>query len=236
MAWSTIDLPGLEGKRATILCGAGVVTARVSEAASAAGLVFAVDPTSAEASCIGGNAAMNAGGKKAVLGHRTDNLASWKMVDPDGNWMFVERLEHNYGKIHDIELARFRVTKLRKTAKPGSVKKFWKSRQEIPQGGFGKDNRQISLACRACRKKAPTALSPGALCAASHAEPDPHRVPGVLRRGVARHAGNCRNQELSRPASAGAAGRSGTSRLALCACIAWAMPPRPNRVAGRKWC
>ncbi len=34
---------------------------------SAAGFVFAVDPTSAEASCIGGNIAMNAGGKKAVL-------------------------------------------------------------------------------------------------------------------------------------------------------------------------
>ncbi|MFO1379233.1 MAG: DUF3683 domain-containing protein [Chitinivorax sp.] len=113
-----IDLPGLEGKRATILCGAGVVTARVSEAASAAGLVFAVDPTSAEASCIGGNVAMNAGGKKAVLwGTALDNLASWKMVDPDGNWMFVERLEHNYGKIHDIELARFRVTKLKEDGK-----------------------------------------------------------------------------------------------------------------------
>ncbi|RTL00471.1 MAG: DUF3683 domain-containing protein, partial [Neisseriaceae bacterium] len=113
-----IDLPGLEGKRATILCGAGVVTARVSEAASAAGLVFAVDPTSAEASCIGGNVAMNAGGKKAVLwGTALDNLASWKMVDPDGNWMFVERLEHNYGKIHDIDLARFRVTKLKEDGK-----------------------------------------------------------------------------------------------------------------------
>ena len=113
-----IDLPGLEGKRATILCGAGVVTARVSEAASAAGLVFAVDPTSAEASCIGGNVAMNAGGKKAVLwGTALDNLTSSKMVDPDGNWMFVERLEHNYGKIHDIDLARFRVTKLKEDGK-----------------------------------------------------------------------------------------------------------------------
>ena len=46
---------------------AGVVTRRVSEAAERAGLVFAVDPTSADASCIGGNVAMNAGGKKAVL-------------------------------------------------------------------------------------------------------------------------------------------------------------------------
>ena len=33
---------------------AGVVTKRVSEAAERAGLVFAVDPTSADASCVGG--------------------------------------------------------------------------------------------------------------------------------------------------------------------------------------
>jgi FAD/FMN-containing dehydrogenase len=60
-----------------------VVTKRVSDAAEKAGFVFAVDPTSAEASCIGGNVAMNAGGKKAVLwGTALDNLASWRMVDP----------------------------------------------------------------------------------------------------------------------------------------------------------
>ena len=55
---------------------------RVTEAAERAGCVFAVDPTSADASCIGGNIAMNAGGKKAVLwGTALDNLASWRMVD-----------------------------------------------------------------------------------------------------------------------------------------------------------
>jgi FAD/FMN-containing dehydrogenase/Fe-S oxidoreductase len=108
-----IRLPGQHEERPTIQCGAGVVTARVSEAASDAGLVFAVDPTSADASCIGGNVAMNAGGKKAVLwGTALDNLASWKMVDPDGNWLFIERLDHNFGKIHDVEVARFRLTRL----------------------------------------------------------------------------------------------------------------------------
>ena len=105
-----IALPGVEGKVATIQCGAGVVTKRVMEAAEAEGLVFAVDPTSAEASCIGGNVAMNAGGKKAVLwGTALDNLASWRMVDPDGKWVFVERLDHNRGKIHDVPEARFRI-------------------------------------------------------------------------------------------------------------------------------
>ncbi|MCH2222867.1 MAG: FAD-binding oxidoreductase, partial [Dechloromonas sp.] len=105
-----IVLPGHSEPYATIRTGAGVVTDRVSEAASLAGRVFAVDPTSASASCIGGNIAMNAGGKKAVLwGTALDNLAWWKMVDPDGNWLEVERLNHNYGKIHEQELVEFRL-------------------------------------------------------------------------------------------------------------------------------
>ncbi len=109
-----IVLPGANGPMAlpyaTIRTGAGVVTERVAEAASAAGRVFAVDPTSASASCIGGNIAMNAGGKKAVLwGTALDNLAWWKMVTPDGNWLEVERLDHNFGKIHEQETVRFRL-------------------------------------------------------------------------------------------------------------------------------
>ncbi|PKO79656.1 MAG: FAD-linked oxidase, partial [Betaproteobacteria bacterium HGW-Betaproteobacteria-13] len=108
-------LPDADGKPmdspyATIRTGAGVVTDRVSEAASLAGRVFAVDPTSASASCVGGNIAMNAGGKKAVLwGTALDNLAWWKMVTPDGNWLEVERLDHNFGKIHEQHIARFRL-------------------------------------------------------------------------------------------------------------------------------
>jgi FAD/FMN-containing dehydrogenase len=99
------------------LTGAGVVTKRVSDAADAAGLVFAVDPTSADASCIGGNIAMNAGGKKAVLwGTALDNLASWKMVDANGAWLEVVRLDHNRSKIHDVPLARF---ELRRFAEDG---------------------------------------------------------------------------------------------------------------------
>jgi len=104
-------LPGLSEEVATIYSGAGVVTKRVSDAADKSGNVFAVDPTSAEASCIGGNIAMNAGGKKAVLwGTALDNLASWRMVDPDGNWLDVERLDHNLGKIHEVTSARFQLT------------------------------------------------------------------------------------------------------------------------------
>src|SRR5258705_13776354 len=101
-------LPGVAGEVPTILSEAGVVTRRVSDAGDKAGFVFAVDPTSADASCIGGNIAMNAGGKKAVLwGTAVDNLSWWRMVDPEGNWLEVQRLDHNRGKIHDANAARF---------------------------------------------------------------------------------------------------------------------------------
>ena len=103
-----MSLPGVQDAVATIFSGAGVVTRRVSDAADAAGLVFAVDPTSADASCVGGNIAMNAGGKKAVLwGTAIDNLAWWRMVDPQGNWLEVTRIHHNMGKIHDSPWAEF---------------------------------------------------------------------------------------------------------------------------------
>ncbi|WP_255991546.1 DUF3683 domain-containing protein [Chitinolyticbacter albus] len=136
-----IRIPGVDHEVATIQCGAGVVTRRVMEAAESAGLVFAVDPTSADASCIGGNVAMNAGGKKAVLwGTALDNLVSWKMVDPDGNWKFIERLDHNLGKIHDAENATFRVT----TYKPDGKSKIGEDTLVIPgqqfrKVGLGKD-------------------------------------------------------------------------------------------------
>ncbi|MGD8616311.1 MAG: DUF3683 domain-containing protein [Gammaproteobacteria bacterium] len=106
------SLPGVSQPVATVRAEAGVVTRRVAERAEAAGHVFAVDPTSQDASTIGGNVAMNAGGKKAVLwGTALDNLVSWRLVTPDGGWLEVERLDHNLGKIHEQETVRFRVSR-----------------------------------------------------------------------------------------------------------------------------
>jgi FAD/FMN-containing dehydrogenase/Fe-S oxidoreductase len=103
-----VTLPGVDHPVPTVWTEAGVVTQRVADAAERAGFVFAVDPTSAEASCVGGNIAMNAGGKKAVLwGTALDNLASWRMVTPQAQWLEVVRLNHNLGKIHDVEVASF---------------------------------------------------------------------------------------------------------------------------------
>ncbi|WP_019447103.1 FAD/FMN-binding oxidoreductase [Cupriavidus sp. BIS7] len=114
------DLPGVSRKVSTIFSGAGVVTRRVADAADKAGLVFAVDPTSIDASCIGGNVAMNAGGKKAVLwGTALDNLAWWRMVDPEGNWLEITRMDHNLGKIHEVPVATFELKWSDGNRKPG---------------------------------------------------------------------------------------------------------------------
>jgi FAD/FMN-containing dehydrogenase/Fe-S oxidoreductase len=135
-------LPGLTTPYATIHCGAGVVTRRVMEAAENNHLVFAVDPTSADASCIGGNVSMNAGGKKAVLwGTALDNLASWRMVTPDGLWMFVERLDHNLGKIHDAASASFRISRFEADGKTahGAAEILTIPGNAFRKAGLGKD-------------------------------------------------------------------------------------------------
>ena len=42
-----------------------------------------------------------------LWGTALDNLASWRMVTPDAQWLEVTRLQHNLGKIHDAETASF---------------------------------------------------------------------------------------------------------------------------------
>jgi FAD/FMN-containing dehydrogenase len=133
------------GPTATIFSAAGVVTRRVTEAAERAGFVFAVDPTSLDASCIGGNIAMNAGGKKAVLwGTAVDNLAWWRMVDPQGNWLEVSRLNHNMGKIHDVLVASFELVWKDGNSPPEQAKILRTERLNIEgarfrKAGLGKD-------------------------------------------------------------------------------------------------
>jgi FAD/FMN-containing dehydrogenase len=134
-----VRLPGLEHETPTVLTGAGVVTRRVSQIAEHSGLVFAVDPTSADASCIGGNIAMNAGGKKAVLwGTAVDNLAWWRMVDCEGNWLETTRIGHNLGKIHDAETVQFELV--------------WKDGTQPPQHARVLRSEQLCLAGRSFRK------------------------------------------------------------------------------------
>src|SRR5271168_560 len=143
-----VEMTALAGGTQSAPCiysAAGVVTKRVSEAAERAGLVFAVDPTSADASCVGGNIAMNAGGKKAVLwGTAVDNLAWWRMVDAQGNWLEVTRLNHNLGKIHDGLVTSFELV-WKDGAKPAQEAKTLRSERldidgaKFRKAGLGKD-------------------------------------------------------------------------------------------------
>jgi FAD/FMN-containing dehydrogenase/Fe-S oxidoreductase len=136
-----INADGSPRDVATVWSEAGVVTQRVADAAEAAGFVFAVDPTSAEASCIGGNIAMNAGGKKAVLwGTALDNLASWRMVTPQAEWLEVTRLNHNLGKIHETPVASFELAYFKADGKtPIRTERLDIPGRTFRKEGLGKD-------------------------------------------------------------------------------------------------
>lgn len=137
-----IALPGVDGEVPTVRTGAGVVTRRVSDLAEANGLAFAVDPTSQDASTIGGNIAMNAGGKKAVLwGTTLDNLVSWRMVTPQADWLEIERLDHNLGKIHEQETVRFHITRYAADGRTptGEPEILRMPGQAFRKAGLGKD-------------------------------------------------------------------------------------------------
>jgi hypothetical protein len=237
-------LAGHETPYATIRTGAGVVTERVSEAASLAGRVFAVDPTSASASCIGGNIAMNAGGKKAVLwGTALDNLAWWKMVDPDGNWLEVERVNHNFGKIHEQETVEFRL----KRFDPSGKKLLGEEILTLPGAacrkvGLGKDvtdkflggipGRAEGRHRRHHRRRA--------LGAAQDAAGGAHRLSGILS---ARCAKRCRPSSRSpttssraAPATPPACSSPASSTSTSATSRPSATRPRPSAMAGRRWC
>ncbi len=135
-------LPGVKHKQAVVECGAGVITRRVSDLAEQQAYAFAVDPTSQDASTIGGNIAMNAGGKKAVIwGTTLDNLVSWRMVTPDGLWMEIERLNHNLGKIHEQNLVSFKITCFDVDGKTviGEPRQLDMAGKDFRKSGLGKD-------------------------------------------------------------------------------------------------
>ncbi|MDH5720092.1 MAG: DUF3683 domain-containing protein [Spirochaetia bacterium] len=100
----------IDKKTASIEVQAGVITKDLINYAQENGYIFAVDPTSQSASTIGGNIAMNAGGKKAVMwGTALDNLISWKMIDALGRWVEIERINYKPQKIHETEIVEYKI-------------------------------------------------------------------------------------------------------------------------------
>jgi hypothetical protein len=238
-------IAGLEHEVPTdMLSGAGVVTRRVSSAAEKAGLVFAVDPTSADASCIGGNIAMNAGGKKAVLwGTAVDNLAWWRMVDCDGNWLEVTRIGHNCGKIHEVETVQFELVWKDGHAAPGARAHLLRSETlTIPGRAFARSGSartsptNFSAACRACRRKAATASSPrrAGFCIACIATRAPSVWSSSARRAMrSRRSSRSRITWIGWPAAACSSPDSSTWTSATCA--PWATAPSPSAARCRRW-
>ena len=207
-ASSRIVLPGHATPTPTIDCGAGVVTQRAMDAAERAGLVFACDPTSADASCIGGNVAMNAGGKKAVLwGTALDNLASWRMVTPDarvarGHAPRPQPRQDPRRRAGDVRAARGSATTARRVTRTRDADD---SRRDVPQGGprQGRHRQVPRRPARRAEGRLRRHHRQRALHPAPDAAGDPHRVPRVLRPGARFDAGDRRDQGLSRRAAQG---------------------------------
>ena len=224
--------------------GAGVVTKRVSEAAEAAGFVFAVDPTSAEASCVGGNIAMNAGGKKAVLwGTALDNLAWWRMVDPDGNWLEVTRLAHNMGKIHDVDVARFELKWFDGRGKPGErllkTETLEIAGRVFRKEGLGKDVTDKFLA------GLPGVQKEGCDGLITSARWVLHRMPKHTRTVCMEFFGQARDAIPSIVEVKGYLDGEGRERGASwpawsiwtsATCARWATPPRASAACCPRWC
>ena len=116
---------------------AGVITEAAMQAAAAAGLVFATDPTSAWACTIGGNIAENAGGKRAVLwGTAIDNLLGFRIAVADGRLLEVRRLNPTGRRIEPRETISFTVAD---TADGTVLKQIDIHGEQLRKPGLGKD-------------------------------------------------------------------------------------------------
>ncbi len=94
-----------------LLCAqAGVLTLNAINAAAEKNLLLTIDPASKAASSLGGNISENAGGPFAFeYGTTLDNIASYKVVRPDGSLAIVSRRDHPRHKILPDETAIFDV-------------------------------------------------------------------------------------------------------------------------------
>lgn len=116
---------------------AGVITDDAMQAASAAGLIFSTDPTSAWACTVGGNIAENAGGKKAVLwGTCIDNLLGFRIAVPGGRLLEIQRINPSGGRIKPDETAVFSVTD---AVMGNAIKQIRIPGDKLRKPGLGKD-------------------------------------------------------------------------------------------------
>ena len=126
----------IDTEKKTMTLQAGVITARAIDAAKEKGLFFSVDPASKMASTIGGNIAENAGGPVCFeYGTTIDNLLSFRMVTPTGEFIVVSRKDHPGHKIMPEDEAIFEVRDI-----SGGLRTVIKLKgTDIRKEGLGKD-------------------------------------------------------------------------------------------------
>jgi len=201
-----------------------------------------VDPTSADASCIGGNVAMNAAARKRCCG-----APRWT-TSPPGAWStqtafsWKSRASGTTSARSTMPLSpasRYSATAAT-AAPPGASPRCWKSRRAFSQAGLGKDVTTSSCRAAASRRKAATASSLRALHPAQDAGASAP-CAGILRPGARLGAGHRRDQALPRLPRARACGRrlprdarrAGAHGRALSQGRGF-MRPRPSTRRGRR--
>lgn len=122
---------------------AGVITNDAFKAAAKHNLLFSVDPASKTASSIGGNVAENAGGPMCFeYGTTIDNLLSYRMITPTGEFIEVFRQNHPRHAIRPDETVAFEVRDM-----TGGLRSLIKlPASEIRGAGLGKDVTNKALA------------------------------------------------------------------------------------------
>ncbi|MCF8086422.1 MAG: FAD-binding oxidoreductase, partial [Desulfohalobiaceae bacterium] len=124
-------------ERNKLLCAqAGVITQDAIQAASSRGLLLTVDPASKASSSLGGNISENAGGPFAFeYGTTLDNVASYKMVQPNGELVEITRRDHPRHKIMPDEEAVFDI----QDEEGRFLDSVTLSGEDVRSAGLGKD-------------------------------------------------------------------------------------------------
>jgi FAD/FMN-containing dehydrogenase len=186
---------------------------------------------------------MNAGGKKAVLwGTALDNLASWRMVTPDGNWPEVTRVNHSLGKIHDAPYVSFELAYHDVDAKGGFGALQRRETLSIAgssfrKTGLGKDVTDKFLA------GVPGVQKEGCDGIITSARFILHRMPPSVRTVCMEFFGQVHDStpaivEIKRylDARPGGATLAGLSTWTSATSRRSATPPRPSATDDRRWC
>ena len=114
----------------------GVTTEDAMAMARKHNLVFATDPTSSWACTVGGNLSENAGGKSAVAwGTAIDNVISFRIINPTGEFCEVRRKFHPLRKIFPDDDVTFEIVK----EKSSEVLTITLKGEDIRKRGLWKD-------------------------------------------------------------------------------------------------